>query len=188
VLGLTFTFIAVLQSSLLIWVVWRELDKFNKSAIISDEIIVTREAKMRVMTVFIFIAIISLFLGLVYGFAQEQVASQPENQTQSEVQQESQEGATPAVALDTDIQWLWGEVVSADFQKNELLVKYVDYETDIEKVVTVVATDKTTYENVQSLIEIKPQDVVSIDYTLDSQGRNIAKNISVEKPEAAGAQ
>jgi len=79
-------------------------------------------------------------------------------------------------------------VVSGDFQKNELVIKYVDYDTDMEKEVTVTASDKTTYENVKSLLEIKPQDMVSIDYTVDNQGRNIAKNISVEKPEAGEAE
>jgi len=122
---------------------------------------------MKSPTVFILIATAFLFLGQVCGLAQE-----------------SPQEPLPPVALDSEIQWLWGEVVSGDFQKNELVIKYVDYDTDMEKEVTVTASDKTTYENVKSLLEIKPRDMVSIDYTLDTQGRNIAKNISVEKPEA----
>jgi len=143
-----------------------------------------KEAKMRAITVFILIGITFLFLSAVSGLAQEQASNPPKNQTPSQLQQEFPEEALPPVDLDSDIQWLWGEVLSGDFQKNELVIKYVDYDTDIEKEVVVMVSDKTTYENVKSLLEIKPRDMVSIDYTVDSQGRNIAKNISVEKPEA----
>jgi hypothetical protein len=118
-----------------------------------------------------------LFLRAVLGFAQEQPIAPSENP----------EATTPPAAS-SDIQWLWGEVVSADFQKNELLIKYVDYDTDTERNVTITVSDKTTYENVKSLLEVKPQDMVSIDYTIDSQGRNIARNVSVEKPEPGEAQ
>ncbi len=143
---------------------------------------------MKSPTVFILIATAFLFLGQVCGLAEEQSANPPPNQTPSEARQESPQKPLPPVALDSEIQWLWGEVVSGDFQKNELVIKYVDYDTDMEKEVTVTASDKTTYENVKSLLEIKPQDMVSIDYTVDNQGRNIAKNISVEKPEAGEAE
>lgn len=139
---------------------------------------------MRATTVFILIAIAFLFLSAVSGLAQEQASNSPQNQTPSQLQQEFPEEPLPPVDLDSDIQWLWGEVLSGDFQKNELVIKYVDYDTDIEKEVVVTVSDKTTYENVKSLLEIKPRDMVSIDYALDSQGRNIAKNISVEKPGA----
>jgi len=143
---------------------------------------------MREITVFILIAITFLFLSTVSGFAQEQPSNPPQNQTPSQAQQESPQEPLPPVALDSEVQWLWGEVIATDFPKNELLIKCVDYDTDTEKEVTVTASDKTTYENVKSLLEIKPQDMVSIDYTVDNQGRNIAKNISVEKPEAGEAE
>lgn len=98
------------------------------------------------------------------------------------------QNTTPATepALETqpgpETQWLWGEVISVDAQKNELLVKYLDYEAEQEKQVTITVDDKTTYENVKALLETRPQDIVSIDYTLSPEGKNIAKNISVEKP------
>ena len=82
-----------------------------------------------------------------------------------------------------EIQWLWGEVTSVDITNKTLLVKYLDYETDSEKEMTTNIDDKTTYENVKAIDEIKPLDTVSIDYIVNSEGNNIAKNISVEKPE-----
>lgn len=88
-----------------------------------------------------------------------------------------------SVAGEPEMQWLWGEVISADTQKNELKVKYLDYEADLEKEILMIADEKTVFENAKSLGEIKPQDTVSVDYIVGSEGKNIAKNISVEKPE-----
>lgn len=87
---------------------------------------------------------------------------------------------------ETETQWLWGEVESIDPQKNEILVKYLDYETDQEKEVKISIDDKTTYENVTSLLEIKPQDTVSIDYIISMDGKNLAENINLEKIEVGG--
>lgn len=120
--------------------------------------------------------IVSLILiGVNSGFSQEAAVSPEPVPTE----------AAPESQVESQTQWLWGEVVSVDTQKNELLVKYLDYETDQEKETGVSADDKTTYENIGSLLEIKPQDTVSIDYTVSPEGKNIAKNISVEKPESA---
>jgi len=88
---------------------------------------------------------------------------------------------------ETETQWLWGEVVSVDLQKNELLVKYLDYETDQEKEVKINVDDKTIYENASSMLEIKPLDTVSIDYIISPDGSNLAGNISLEKLENEGA-
>jgi hypothetical protein len=96
----------------------------------------------------------------------------------------SQEPTAAASLSEAEIQWLWGEVVSVDAQKGELGVKYLDYETDQEKQITVTVDSKTTYENAQALLDIKPQDTVSIDYVVGAEGKNIAKNINVEKPDA----
>ncbi len=104
----------------------------------------------------------------------------------------AQEGATATQAStveqilapsEPEIQWLWGEVTSVDITNKTLLVKYLDYETDSEKEMTINIDDKTTYENVKAIDEIKPLDTVSIDYIVNTEGNNIAKNISVEKPE-----
>lgn len=80
-------------------------------------------------------------------------------------------------------QWILGEVISVDTQKNEVLVKYLDYETEQEKEIAIMADNNTAYENVKSLAELKPKDTVSVDYVAGADGKNVAKNISVEAPE-----
>jgi hypothetical protein len=102
-------------------------------------------------------------------------------------QENKTEESRPAVA-EPEVQWLWGEVVSIDAQNNLLLVKYLDYETDSEKEVTIGVDAKTAYENIKSLTDIKPQDNVSIDYVIGQDGKSVAKNISLEKPEAENPQ
>ena len=52
-----------------------------------------------------------------------------------------------------------------------------------EKEMVISVNDKTAYENVKSVIEIKLHDAVSIDYVLGAGGMNLAKEISIEKPE-----
>ncbi|KPK98237.1 MAG: hypothetical protein AMJ95_05205 [Omnitrophica WOR_2 bacterium SM23_72] len=93
-------------------------------------------------------------------------------------------GAIPQSEGGGNIQWLWGDVMNVDTQNKALAVKYLDYETDQYKEISVSIDDGTTFENVLSLGDIKPGDVVSIDFLVDAIGKNVAKNISVEKPEA----
>jgi len=81
-----------------------------------------------------------------------------------------------------EFQWIWGEVSSIDTAKKSITVKYLDYETDTEKETSFVIDEKTNFEGVNSLGEIKVKDTVSIDYIME-QDKNIARNISVEKPE-----
>lgn len=89
--------------------------------------------------------------------------------------------------VEPEMQWLWGEAVSVDIEKNEVVVRYQDYDTDQEKEMVVGIDDKSTLENIKSLAEIRPKDTLSIDYKTISEGKNIAKNISVEKAEAPEA-
>jgi hypothetical protein len=91
----------------------------------------------------------------------------------------------PAAQAEAETQWLWGEAVSVAPQKNEVVVKYQDYDAEQEKEMTVAADDKTTFEEVKSLAEIQPKDILSVDYKVSADGRNIAKNISVEKAESS---
>jgi len=110
------------------------------------------------------------------SFAQEgqlsqQAASSPEVSTP----------AKPVLA-----EWLYGEVNSVDIAGKALTLTYLDYDTDIEKQATVYADAKTIFENVKSIEEIKPQDMVSIDYVIGADNRNAAVSISVEKPESMG--
>lgn len=103
----------------------------------------------------------------------------------------SQEGAAPGEEAqargEDEYQWVWGEVVSVNPRENEVLVSYVDYEADQEKQMTVSADENTKYENLGSISDIKPQDTISIDYVVSREGKNLAKNISLEKPETEPA-
>lgn len=83
----------------------------------------------------------------------------------------------------SEMQWLWGEVSSVDSQKNEITIKYLDYETDTEKEMKIAVDETTAYENVKSINEIKTEDIISVDYVFSPDGRYIAKNISIEKTE-----
>lgn len=94
--------------------------------------------------------------------------------------QEEPQTVTPA---DSEMQWLWGEVSSVDPEKNEVAIKYLDYETDTEKEIKISADENTAYENVKSIKDIKADDIVSVDYIFSPDGRYIAKNISIEKTE-----
>jgi len=86
--------------------------------------------------------------------------------------------------VDPEMQWLWGEAVSVDVAARKILVKYLDYETDTEKQINIDVSDKTSFENINSIDGIKPADILSIDYVTGPDGKNTAKNISVEKPES----
>jgi hypothetical protein len=117
------------------------------------------------LIIFLFVILFSTNLGIISLFAQE-----------SETQ------AIPALP-ESEVQWLWGEVVSVDTLTKQMIVKYLDYETDTEKEITININDKTNFENAKSLDEIKAQDTVSVDYITNPEGKDIAKNISVEKNE-----
>lgn len=86
-----------------------------------------------------------------------------------------------------DLQWLWGEVVSVDLAGKAVIVKYPDYETEKDKEMTVVADDKTVYENIVSLEDLKPNDMVSIDYKVGAHGKNVVERLSVERLQEEGA-
>ena len=151
---------------------------------------------MRVEKGLILVSVFSaIFLITGLTFAQEQAQESAPGQTKEQVSAQSvaealaQVEAAPAAKpaeeakVEPEIQWVWGEVVSTNPINNEVLVKYVDYDTDSEKEITISADDKTTYENAKSIDEIKVGDSVSIDYEISADGKNLAKNISLEKPE-----
>ncbi|MHB8154500.1 MAG: hypothetical protein ACYDFR_00395 [Candidatus Omnitrophota bacterium] len=88
---------------------------------------------------------------------------------------------------ETDMQWAWGEVTNLDNQANTVTLKYLDYETDQEKDLVLVVDEKTTFENIKDFNELKLKDTLSIDYTVGANNKNIAKNISFEKPDISSA-
>ncbi len=133
---------------------------------------------------------LAIFLNAKSGFAQEKSTSATQEsavpismpQAQQQAQQTEQTAQAPAFN-ESDTQWLWGEVNSLDIPNNELAINYFDYETDSEKEIKIKIGDNTTYENVKSLNDIKLNDTISVDYALSPDGKYIAKNISIEKPE-----
>lgn len=88
---------------------------------------------------------------------------------------------------ENEMQWAWGEVTNLDAQAKTLTLKYLDYETDQEKDLVLTVDEKTTFENIKSLDEIKINDTLSIDYTVGPDGKNTAKNINFEKPDSSPA-
>ncbi len=84
---------------------------------------------------------------------------------------------------ENNTQWVWGEVTNLDNQAKTLTLKYLDYETDQEKELVLNIDEKTTYENIKSFDEIKVKDALSVDYVTGLDDKNIAKNISLEKPD-----
>ncbi|OGX14815.1 MAG: hypothetical protein A2166_05890 [Omnitrophica WOR_2 bacterium RBG_13_41_10] len=135
---------------------------------------------------------VTMFSLFVYGlvFAQEQASQEqaiPEQASQEQVMPQPGQPTqvTPAQEMDieSETQWVWGEVVSVDAAAKTIKVKYFDYDSDTEKEINVAIDEKTIYENVKSIDEIKPKDTLSMDYIIGPEGNVIAKNISVEKTE-----
>lgn len=116
-------------------------------------------------------------LSAIQGFSEGEEAA-----NQTAVPDQTQESSAPAAAVPS-VQWVWGEVVSTDLQTKTILIKYTDYDTDMEKNITLNFSDKSVFEGVKDLSEIKPKDMVSIDYALDSAGKATVTNIGVEKPD-----
>jgi len=98
-----------------------------------------------------------------------------------------QGGVASGAEADSQIQWLWGDVLSVDMPRGEITVRYLDYDNDEERDAIISLDEKTVLENAKSIEDIKPQDTVSIDYKMSPDGRNIARVVSVEKPEAEEA-
>jgi hypothetical protein len=80
-------------------------------------------------------------------------------------------------------QWVWGEVVSMDQVNKQIVIKHLDYETYEEVQTTLKADDKTIFENISGLSDIRPKDHITVDYnTLDNV--NIAELVVVDKEQA----
>ncbi|MFH1440874.1 MAG: hypothetical protein ABIH18_02370 [Candidatus Omnitrophota bacterium] len=114
-----------------------------------------------------------LFLNSQYGFSQN-----------SDLQEaEIKDEAAVAGFEETETKWLWGSVVLVDKGNNEIMLKYMDYDTDTEKEIKMKVDDKTVYEEIDSLGDVKPNDILSIDYIVSPEGQNVASVIILEKAE-----
>jgi hypothetical protein len=124
---------------------------------------------------FIILIMVSTFL----AFGQEPDAV-PTDVTVSAGQQD-------AIKNTNDAQWAWGEVTNVDAQAKTFTLKYLDYETDQEKDLVLIIDENTVFENIKSFDEIKVKDTLSIDYMITAEGKNLAKNINFEQPDATPA-
>jgi len=77
--------------------------------------------------------------------------------------------------------WILRDVVSLDLENNQLILNYIDYNTDEEKEITIGVDIDTSYENVSNFTDIKVGDVAAVDYKVTPQGETIALIISVER-------
>lgn len=118
------------------------------------------------------------------AFSQQEQKAELPAQPQIETQAPTME-VPKTETKQPETQWVWGEVVSVDNSSGQLTVKYIDYETDSEKDITISTSAETTYENATALADIKVKDTVSIDYTVSPEGKNMANKISVEKAETS---
>ena len=126
-----------------------------------------------VLSIFI---ILSMVIALI-SFAEESVVAPADPAAvPSDWQVESKNGS--------DTLWAWGEVANLDAQAKTVTLKYLDYETDQEKELVLTVDEKTVFENINALEEIKIKDTLSIDYMIAADGKNIAKNINFEKPDS----
>jgi hypothetical protein len=120
-----------------------------------------------ILALVVFISLICLSY---FALAQEPVASQE-----------------PAPVLD-ESRWVWGEVTAVDTNLGQLVIKYLDYETDEVKDMLLIVDPEATFENISGLKDIKIGDYASVDYIVNKENKNIAKNISVEKPETPSGE
>ena len=92
--------------------------------------------------------------------------------------------AVPASALEKKTEWVWGEVVSVDPARKQIVIKHLDYESYEEVQTTLIINEKTLFENVTDLTGIKAGDHITVDYNIDGKN-NVADLVVVEKGEAA---
>jgi hypothetical protein len=118
--------------------------------------------------------LVRVYFGVVFGILFLVLMAKPDFAQQEAVLN------VAASSTDPEIQWVLGEVISTDTANNKLVVKFLDYEAEIEREITVEAAGDTVYEGTTTLADIKPKDTVSIDYIAQDE-KNIAKKVSVQK-------
>ena len=76
--------------------------------------------------------------------------------------------------------WLLGDVIALDLESSQLIVSYLDHNTNQQKEITLSVDEETRYENINSLQDVKVDDAVFIEYKISPEGKAIALNISIE--------
>lgn len=88
---------------------------------------------------------------------------------------------------EADMKWSWGEVTNLDNQAHTITLKCFDYENDQESAIVLAIDENTTFESIKDFNELKLKDTLSVDYVIDAENKNIAKNISFEKPDISSS-
>ncbi len=122
---------------------------------------------MRISLLFVALAGFFFFSSMPLAFSQQEAPQLPPLPEQK------------AVPPQEEVSWLWGEVKAVDAAASSLAVLYMDYQTDEEKELILIIDANTQFEGINGLSGIKIGDTASIDY-LTENGKNIAKNISIE--------
>ncbi|MDD5409682.1 MAG: hypothetical protein PHC71_06295 [Candidatus Omnitrophica bacterium] len=138
----------------------------------------------KITAVFVFTALITGTT--LIAFAAEEVKVSTEIPAAGSTEPEASAPAAQVPAQnENDTQWTWGEVVNLDSAGKTITLKYLDYETDQEKDIVLGFDEKTSFENIKSFDEIKIKDTLSIDYIVGPDGKNMAKNISLESQDSS---
>jgi hypothetical protein len=77
--------------------------------------------------------------------------------------------------------YTYGEVLSVG--ENQILIREFDYGTGEEKDVVYHITPDTIFDEVESADQITPTDLVDVEFIATEDGRNIAKEILVDRIE-----
>jgi hypothetical protein len=126
---------------------------------------------------------VSIMVCLIAAIAAASAFSQaagPESQTPKD---QAVQAAPPAKPESKEIA-VYGEIQAVNAALGTLSVQYYDYDSDSEKTSEVVVGAATKMENAKALGDIKKGDWVDVTYIV-SEGKNMAKMVSVEKEEPA---
>ena len=153
--------------------------------------------KMR-LSVYFMVMGMAILLVTVAAFSQEGAAVSPGNQ--EAVGEMHKEPSAPAPTMEATVvtatepaettapsvtmeetKWLWAEIAAVDPATNQITVKYLSYDSDEEKELTLSVDSATKMENFKALSEMTAGDNVSVDYVQDSSGKALAKSISLQK-------
>jgi len=94
-------------------------------------------------------------------------------------------GEAAATMPTEETKWIWAEVTAVDPANSKFTVKYLSYDSDEEKELTLITDANTKMENFKSLSEMTMGDNVSVDYISDASGKSTAKSISLQKSKPA---
>ena len=136
------------------------------------------------------ITVISAIVALsaISAFSEDPQAPAKDDTTQVQILQTAAvqtPGGSPAeAAVKTNELSIYGEVQAVNIQAASMSVQYYDYDNDAEKIMEVSLDKDSKLENVKSIDGVKKGDWVDVTYTVTG-GKNTARNVSVEKEEAA---